>query len=253
MARRRQKLKNQKPRFPKSLAIFFIFVLVTAGGIYVMTLPIWKIKEVVVNGAQMLLPEEIRTLAAIPISENLFFTSFSRAKANLQKITAIKSYHFYRIPPATVLISITERRPLATIVFPDKTIIIDSEGYIINRNQNLTLNIPNRADLPVVSGIGEEIVLKSDHIDKTVSQIVSEIIFKLSPYLESGRMQLELGELKNVSLLLDDILRVKVGAAEDIKRKMEVFAALLPVIAGKWGQVEYVDVRFPDNPVIRFQ
>lgn len=197
----------------------------------------------------MLSPNEVRALAGIPLSENLFLTSFSRAKTNLSKITAIKDFRIYRIPPATVLISITERIPIATLVFPEKSVIIDKEGYILNRNPNVSLNIPNLADLPVVSGLDESEVLKGDKIDPKVSQMVEELGY----FLEARRMQLELGGFENVSFLLDDLLQVKVGDAEQMERKMEVFEALLPVIAGKWAQVEYVDVRFPDNPVIKYR
>ncbi|MFH1347359.1 MAG: FtsQ-type POTRA domain-containing protein [Candidatus Margulisiibacteriota bacterium] len=255
MAKRKRNARKVKPRKrkPRFLIFIFIFALIIIGGVYIASLPIWQIEEIVVNGAKMLSPDEVRTLAGIPLSENLFFTSFSRAKANLGKITAIEKFGFYRIPPATVLISITEREPVAAIVFPEKSIIIDKEGYIINRNPNISLNIPDQAELPVISGINEKRILQADRIDAMVSQIVTGIIFKLSPYLESGRMQLELGGLENVSFLLDDLLRVKVGDAEEIKRKMEVFEALMPVIAGKWSKVEYVDVRFPDNPVIKYK
>jgi len=231
----------------------FLFVLIVGGGIYIATLPIWAIQEVVVNGARMLSPNEIRALAAVPISENLFFTSLSRSKNNLSKITAIKSFRFYRMPPATVLVNIREREPLATVVFPHRAMVIDDEGYIIDRNKNLTLNIPNRADLPVVTGISAKKVIKKDHLDPKVAQIITEIITKLSPYLEGKRMQLAMGGLANVSFLLDDLLIVRLGEAEDVRRKMEVFEALLPVVAGKWNKVAYIDVRWPDNPVIKYK
>lgn len=255
MARRKRNNKKPRPRRrkPNFLIFLLIFALIIIGGVYIASLPIWRIQAVVVNGAKMLSPDEVRTLAGIPLSENLFFTSFSRAKANLGKITAIEKASFYRMPPATVLINITERQPIATIVFSKKSIIIDKAGYIINRNANLTLNVPNRAELPVVTGISEKRILKADRIHETVSKIVAEIIFKLSPYLASGRIQLELGGLENISFLLDDLLRVKLGMAENVPRKMEVFEALLPVIAGKWSEVEYVDVRYPDNPVIKYR
>jgi len=251
--KRNHKPKSQPPkRWPK-----YVIVLVIIGsivlGVYGLTLPIWDIKEVVINGAVMLADEEIRTMASIPVSENLFFSSFSRAKTNLSKITAIKSFRIYRMPPATVLINIKEREPIAVVVFPEKSYLVDQEGYLINHNPNITLNISNLADLPIVSGIKEEQILKAEKVDDKNAQVISEIILKLSPFLEAKRMQLELGGLKNVSFLLDDLLRVKMGEATDIKRKMAVFSGLLPVISGQWTEVEYIDVRFPDNPVIKFE
>ncbi|MDD5382425.1 MAG: FtsQ-type POTRA domain-containing protein [Candidatus Margulisbacteria bacterium] len=255
MARRERREKKPRPKNRKfRLFIAFLsLVFCLIVGAYILSLPIWQIKDIVVNGAKILSEKEIRAIAGIPLSENLFYTSFSRAKANLRKITAIKAFHFYRIPPATVLISITERRPVAAIIFPGKSVVIDEDGFIINRNTSLTLNIPNMADLPVISGIAEKEILKAERIDPRVSRIVSDIIFKLTPYLEAKRLQLKLGGLRNITLLLDDLLLVKIGGEEEIKRKMEVFMGLLPVVSGKWEKVDYIDVRFPDNPVIRYK
>ncbi len=247
---RKNRPRNRLLRFLFALLFFLAFVAI---GVYILSLPIWQIKEVVVNGTKILSDREIRGLAAIPFSENLFFTSFSRTNANLSKITPIKSFRIYRLPPATVLISIKEREPIAMIVFPNKSVIIDEEGYILNRNPNITLNIQNMADLPIVTGIKGKGVLQVDKIDGKVAEVISGIISKLSRFLESSRMQLELGGLENVNFLLDDLLRVKVGGDEKIKRKMEVFGAILPKIAGRWSEVEYVDVRFPDNPVIKYK
>jgi len=253
MVKRKEKTRKRRPRKRSFLVTLFFLVILIALGAYILTLPIWQIKEVVVNGAKMLSDREIKGLAAIPLSETLFFTSFSRTRANLSKITAIKSFSIYRLPPATVLISINEREPIAMIVFSNKSVIMDEEGYILNRNPNITLNIPNMADLPIVTCIKGKGVLQTDKIDGKVAKVIAGIISKLSRFLESSRMQLELGKLRNVNFLLDDLLRVKIGDDEKIRRKMEVFGALLPKISGRWSEVEYVDVRFPDNPVIKYK
>jgi cell division septal protein FtsQ len=256
MVRRKRKKKVSKParRIPRHLIVFIIIVLTIAGSAYVMSLPIWKIREVVVNGAVMLSAEEIRAMAGVPLSENLFFTGFSRAKSNLSKIPAVKSFRFYRIPPGTVLISITERKPIAAIVFPERSVIIDQEGYILNRNPGLTLNISNMADLPVISGMDEKKVMGSVKIDGKIAEVVSNIIVKFSRFLEARKMQLELGDIENVSFLLDDLLKVKIGDTREINRKMRIFETLFSdVVADKWHEVEYIDVRFPDNPVIKYK
>ena len=251
MARRNRKLKKVR-RLNIFIYIFF-FILFAIAGLYILSLPIWSIKDVVVNGAVMLSDAEIKTMAAIPLSENLFFTSFKRSRNNLGKITAIKQARFYRMPPATVLINIEERRPIATIIFADKSAIIDPAGYIINRNPNISLNISNLAELPIVSGVAASEVEGTAKVNTKIAMTVTDIINKLSPYLEANKMQIELGGLEDINLLLDDVLRVKVGKAEQIKRKMEVIEGLLTVIVGKWPQVAYIDVRFPDNPVIKYK
>ena len=251
------KARTRKRRKPspllRSLLIAVLLILAGAGIYYLLSLPIWKIQEVTVNGAKMLSAEDIRDLSGIPLGENLFLTSFARSRDNLRKITAIKSFHFYRIPPATVLISIQEREPIAVIVLKGKSAVVDAAGYIMNRNPNLQLNIPDMAELPVISGIDSREVSGGERIEPKVSELISEIIIELAKLLGSRQIQLETGGFEKISIKLNDLLWIKIGRAENVREKMAVFKKLLPVIADKWSQVDYVDVRYPDNPVVKYK
>jgi cell division protein FtsQ len=243
---------------------FRFFLLLFFSGLaaitlyYLLSLPVWKIQEVVVHGAVMLSAEEIKDLSGVPVSENLFLSNFSRVRENLRKVTAIKDFHVWRIPPATVLIRITERKPIAVVMIKNKSTIIDEEGYILNRNAGLTLNIAHLTELPVISGtqqlLGTSFEVETENrIAPAVARLITEIIFELSSLLGSRNLQIETQDFEKISFLLDDILRVKIGRDENVKRKMEVFKKLFSLIADKWMRVEYVDVRFPDNPVIKFK
>jgi cell division protein FtsQ len=253
--RARTKKKPRQP-LPWRFRLFLFFVLsllLAVGTYYFLSLPIWRIQDVVVNGAKMLSAEEIKDLSGVPIAENLFLTSFARVRNNLSKITAIKESHIYRLPPATVLIRIKERKPIAVVLFPDRSAIVDEDGYIINRNPGLSLNIPRMTELPVVSGLGSGEAAALERIDPQASHLIASIINDLANLLGSRHLQLETGGFQKIGFLLDDLLRVKLGRDEEIKQKMVVFKALLKVIEGKWETVEYVDVRYPDNPVIKYK
>lgn len=256
MVRKRPQPKKPKKKKPFRLRLFlFIFFAVILGiaGYYLLSLPIWQIKEVSVVGANMLSADEIKSLAAIPLAKNLFFTSFSQARANLRKISAIKHFHLYRIPPSTVLIKIEERRPNVVLVTQGRSMLVDQDGYIVNRNQNLTFNLPNFADLPVATGLSSSDVINEERISPPIAAVIENVIQELANIFGAKRIHLELGGMQNIELLLDDILKVKLGRGEDIALKMAVFKQLLPEFNDKWSQVEYIDVRFPANPVIKFR
>jgi len=249
-ARTNKKSRINKKRFLLVLLCAFALLL---ACYYFLSLPIWQINNVAVNGAKMLLPEEIKTMAAVPLSSNLFFTSLKRTRANLDKISAIKSYSIFRIPPGTILINLAEREPIATVVFAKKSVIIDKDGYILNANPNITLNIPNLVELPVITGIGGIKTKEADRVDEKSAQVAWDIITQLSQFHKAKSIKLDLGGLENLSFILDDTLKVKLGDVEDINGKMRVFEALLPEIANQWQQVEYVDVRLVNNPVIKLR
>lgn len=248
--------KRKRQKLPLRFRLFgwgILIVLLLAAGYVFLSLPIWRITEISVGGTEMLVPNEIRDLSGVPLGENLFFSSLARTRENLRKITAIKEYHIYRIPPATVLINLKERKPIAVLVLQSKSAVIDEDGYILNRNPNLTLNVPNMTELPVISGLGTREYNGEEQVDPQAAQLIVEIVSELASLLGSRRLQLETGGFDQISFSLDDILLVKVGRNLDVRRKMDVFKALLPEIEGRWDQVAYVDVRYPDTPVIRYK
>ncbi len=254
--RARTKQKRPRQKLPLRLRLFlvlFLILIISVGSYYFLSLPIWRITDVAVGGTQMLSPDEIRDLSGVPIAENLFLTSFARTRENLKKITAIKSFHLYRIPPGTVIIKIEERKPIAVLLFENKSAIIDDAGYILNRNPNLTLNVANMTDLPVISGIGASEYEGEERIAPRASALIVDIIAELSSLLGSRRLQLTPGGFEKISFSLDDILLVKLGRNEDVRRKMDIFKALLSQVNGKWSAVEYIDVRYPDNPVVKYK
>ena len=248
--RARTKRKSRPLRVVYGLLILILSIMAIA---YFLNLPIWSIREVAVSGAKILSADEIKALSGIPLNENLFFANFSQAENNLRKIGAIKTFKIRRFPPATVIIEINERLPMAAVIFPDQSIIIDSDGYIINQNPNLTLNIPNMIDLPIIAGVDQNELLKNNQIDQKTVATISSIIQRLSRFTELKKLQFNLGGLEEMDLLLDDILKVKLGDVEELETKMKTFEKLIARVSGKWSQIEYIDVRYPNEPVIKFK
>jgi cell division protein FtsQ len=245
---------TKKRQHRGSRLLWTIFIgLILAGGYYFLSLPVWEIKEVTVNGTKLLSADQLRVLAGIPLSENLFFTSFARARSNLNKIKAIKKYHIFRLPPGTVIINIQERRPVASVILPNLSAVIDEQGYILNANAAVTLNLPNLAELPVVAGVSDAQVINNEELESTTTAVITGIIPKITGFTGAKRIQLNLGGLVNINLLLDDLLLVRLGDQSQISRKMAVLEALLPQVSGRWAQTAYLDVRYPDAPVIRFK
>ena len=248
--RARTKRKSKPLRVVYGLLILMVSIAAVA---YFLNLPIWAIREVTVSGAKILSADEVKALSGIPLNENLFFANFSQAENNLRKIGAIKTFKIRRFPPATVIIEINERVPMAAVIFPDQSIIIDSDGYIINQNPNLTLNIPNMIDLPIIAGVDQNELLKNNQIDQKTVATISSIIQRLSRFTELKKLQFNLGGLEEMDLLLDDILKVKLGDVEELETKMKTFEKLIARVSGKWSQIEYIDVRYPNEPVIKFK
>jgi cell division protein FtsQ len=237
----------------RGLSLLFIFILIAGIGYALLSLPIWDIQNVEVQGTKILSADEIKSLAGIPLTGNLFFSNLKQAHINLKKISAIKEFHIRRIPPGSIIIYITERKPISIIIYKNTSSIIDQDGFVLNKNPNLSLNISNLADLPVISGISSMEMDQGGMINPKVAMLISNIITDLASTLGSKRIQLDIGNFEKIKFMLDDILLVFLGTDENISQKMAVFKKLLPIVENKWAQVEYIDIRFPQNPVIKYK
>ncbi|MFH1389659.1 MAG: FtsQ-type POTRA domain-containing protein [Candidatus Margulisiibacteriota bacterium] len=244
--------RKKRSRFQAIAALFFLLAL-TGIGYYGLSLSIWNIQEIAVEGTSMISPQELRELSGLPIGQNLFFANFRPARDRLNQVGALKQSRISRRPPATVLISVEERQPVAILVIDGRFTIVDREGIILNNEPDLNLHLANSVELPVISGLGTSEISWNRRITPKLAYLINDTVVELAHLLGSRRINLEVGSYRRISILLDDVLRINLGQDTLIKTKIAVVKRLLPLIGGRWNEVEYIDVRFPETPVIKYK
>lgn len=231
---------------------FFAVTLI----VFLLSLPLWNIREIKVEGCQMLVADEIRQIADIPLGENVFFVSFEKAKKKLSQIIPIEEFRILRIPPSTILIKIKERIPVVTASIDNSSVVLDKEGYILNLDPNLsgvTINLPDISRLPVINGIKKSMAQDGKRLNNEISLLIFHLFTQFSKSFERAKLQLQLENLENINLLIDDVIKIKIGDTVNLEKKIKVFKALLSKVSDKTNQLEYIDVRFPDWPVVKFK
>ncbi|MBU1867061.1 MAG: cell division protein FtsQ/DivIB, partial [Candidatus Margulisbacteria bacterium] len=118
---------------------------------------------------------------------------------------------------------------------------------------DLNLHLANSVELPVISGLGTIEISWNRRITPKLAYLINDTVVELAHLLGSRRINLEVGSYRRISILLDDVLRINLGQDTLIKTKIAVVKRLLPLIGGRWNEVEYIDVRFPETPVIKYK
>jgi len=237
----------------KRYILYFLLglILISSLAIGFLFLPFWQISEVIVEGYQILSPSKIIEMANIPKGENIIFINLSHARKKLKEVIQIKEFSIFRRLPGIIVIKIKERKPLAVAVIEGQSAVIDEEGIILSSTESPTaealIQALDATGLPVITGLKKTSV-KNNRLDPEITCAIE--LFK---FLPSSKLQLEMGKIEDISLLVDDVLKVRLGEPKEIGEKMRVFRTLLPVIQGRWNEVEYVDVRFLNNPVVKFK
>ncbi|MCX5727054.1 MAG: cell division protein FtsQ/DivIB, partial [Candidatus Saganbacteria bacterium] len=117
---------------------------------------------------------------------------------------------------------------------------------------NVDADVGDISAFPVIRGIKKEMV-KDENLDRDIAGSIGGALTKLEVFLKPSSLQLDFADPGDISLLVEDMLRVKLGDMEKLPSKIDVLEALLPQVEGKWNDVSYIDIRYINNPVIKMR
>lgn len=229
-----------------------VVIAVLAGFLF--SLPIWRIDKVRVTGNNYLPEAKIINIAMIPQGENIFMIDLEEVTKRFSNIIQIKSIMVKRKLPGTIVFEVTERSPYAIAVIDGAAALVDDDGYIISRQGLETSGYRmDIAKYPVIRGITKKSLERGIRLGSGDRAFVKSALSSLSRFMDISSIQIETGNKEDIIIYIEDMLKVKIGDPADIERKIMVVKALLGSIKGKWPKVAYIDVRVPDDPVIKFK
>jgi cell division protein FtsQ len=221
---------------------------------FIFSLPVWRISSVKVAGINYLNEAKILGTAKIPQGENIFLLDIDEVKARFLNMIQIKEIKIKRKLPSTIVIDIKERTPYAIVVIGGMTSLVDEDGYVIaGKSLSSSMYKPDISKYPVIRGINRKNLEKGMRLDKNDRTFVKAALDMLSKFIDTGTIQIEVGDREDIVIYIEDILKVKIGAPSDIERKIKIIKAIRDSVQGKWTKITYIDVRVPDSPVIRYK
>jgi cell division protein FtsQ len=238
---------------------FIFFILILSVLSVVVNLSVWKISAIEVSGAKIVSREHLAGLAKPLIGENIFIGDYSGLDKALRAVAQIKDYGLLRRLPSTVVIRVVERKPFAVVNISGSSIVIDDEGVFLKVEGGKSfkadyshVSVSDISSLPVIRGIDLRRT-SGARLSDDAARSIRISIGELSRFLPPSNLQLEMKDMDDMNLLVEDVLRVRFGDTESIAEKIRVLEAILPRIVGSWSDVDYIDIRAMDLPVIRYK
>ncbi|WP_456244205.1 cell division protein FtsQ/DivIB [Longispora urticae] len=214
--------------------------LFVAAGLVVLALLTWgvygspllSVSEVRVRGAAILSPEQIREAAKVAPGTPLARVDTAGAERRIAELAPVERVDVSRSWPSAVVVTVTERRPIA-VVPQDKAFgLLDREGVLFQ------VVAARPAGLPLMR-------LPSPGPSDPTTQAALRVLSALSPELRSQLGTLEAESVTRIRLELAKGRSVVWGDAEASDKKSRTATLLL----GRPGAV--IDVSAPDFPVMR--
>ncbi|MDF9409924.1 FtsQ-type POTRA domain-containing protein [Pelotomaculum isophthalicicum JI] len=208
--------------------------------------PLFEIKQVVIRGNLYLAEENIRTEADINMGINIFKINLAAVADKLKMMPMIKDARVTRVLPSTVLINVTERRPLGLLPVGNSFVEVDEEGICLQKAGSGVPGIPIITGIKVdAPGLGERV--KAEHLEDALmmtSGLPDEVINKLSEVHVDQN-----GQIKAYTL---DRIQCRLGEAVDIREKGVVLARILQEMQKQGAKVKYIDLTSVGKPVVKY-
>ncbi len=253
-AARRKKQKRNNNRSIIALILFILFVATVLGAIA--SLPVFKIEGVEATGSRLLSPDEAVRIADIPLGDSIFLTNFNRARKRLLQIPVVKSVSFIRLLPARVLIKIVERKEAIICVLKDKqSLILDKDGIVLNPGgvMNPGVAFPDITNLPVMNGLEESWLDQGKYIRADVGRDVLKLLSEFEGFIVPQKLQIDVADISDINIVVDDVLKVRIGGVDDLKEKMLVFESIYDRVKNKKNDIDYIDISSLQFPVVKYK
>ncbi len=235
-----------------SIALALVIIAIITG--FVLSLPVWKTSNVKVIGNSLLTKDKVINIAKVPLGEDLFLIDLDEIRERFSGIIQVKDIRIVRKLPDTIAIEIKERAPFAIAVIGGGTSLIDDEGYIIAK-QDLG---PSSAGYdivkyPVIRGINKKSLENGNRLNSGDRKFIRSALNSISGPMAAGTIQIDISNRDDIAVLIEDILKVNIGDAVNVEKKLGVAKALIGSLKDKWTKAAYIDVKVPDSPVIKFK
>jgi cell division protein FtsQ len=174
-------------------------------------------------------PADIRARSGIDEGEPLIGVDLATAERRIGALAVVRSVTVTRQWPHGVLISITERVPIAVVEIGGRLRGMDADGVVFLEYKKAPPGLPR-----VETAIGT-----TSAALKEAAKVISALPEELSRIVD----HVQVTTVDQISLVLNDGRTVSWGSAEESDTKAEVLATLLATV-----QAPFYDVSVPSKP-----
>ncbi|MBN2027387.1 MAG: FtsQ-type POTRA domain-containing protein [Actinobacteria bacterium] len=240
--------KNKAARVSAPARILMLgtlLVLALAALLWVYTFTgVLNVTEVEVRGNEVLSEGYLRTLSGITRNTHLLKMNVKAVESALLSEAYVAGVDVSRHFPNKVVLEITERKPTGFIVQNGKYNLVDQEGMILESVDAVAPGLVEIKDMEM------QLLLPGEEIGGADFATVTSLLGSMPSALRE--ITTAVGMREGEGLYLEGKgTTVIYGEASELSRKNTIALLALTGLVDRYGAVEYIDISFPDHPVIK--
>ncbi len=234
------------------LVIVFIFLFIWLLS----KLDIWTVTNIKVeNNTFVSYKSIIQTASTVNYGDNmLYYPSAKVRKQMLREIPQLKKVTIRKnIFSKTITFKVKEKEPFVNIIFYPNYYVVSEEGVLLNVDvSGNVFDIAEIMNLPMLIGIDEQLLVNQRSLPVEYTILLKNILRKFVRFFGKETLKLDVTSKKDIIIMTEDIFDIKVGDMERIDDKVRVFKRLFKILKDRKEDIMYIDVRYPDYPVVRY-
>jgi cell division protein FtsQ len=212
--------------------------LLACTGLGTLGFAVWalQVREVRIIGLHELQPAFVARVAALRGGERMLFTRMSVVERRVESLPGVKQARVRRVLPATVVVSVTERVPLARLdAHPE--LAADADGVLFAA--------PGGLQAPLLEGWRGRAAA-----GRSLDAATKALLAAYSGFPAQLRAASGIRAGPDVVVTLQGATEVRFGRPVALEAKASAAVAVLQDAQAKGMALEYVDVRAPRTPVV---
>ena len=206
-------------------------VVVLGVGIWLALFsPVFAARQVVVDGTELLTPEQVTEAAAVELDVPLLRQDTEAIAQRVRDLGPVLDVEVHGDLPDTVRIDVTERELVYQLVRDEGVSWVDRDGVVFNTTPKPTAGVVQ------VKSAGAD-----DRLRRDIATVVANIPDDLRPQVSL----LTAEAVDRIGFTLSDDREIVWGSAEESQLKGDVLAALLDV------EAKVYDVSAPRHPTTK--
>jgi len=245
------------PTLPKRWGIWLMIPLVIGTCVLCVISARWKesleVQRVLVDGSRIIPAQQLYAMSGITIKSSLYGGDMYAVRNRILAQPFIKSVSVHRQYPDVVRIRVKEREPIATLN-NGSMYYLDEESFLLPYVQTTA-----KLDLPMINGVSEtQKIHPGDHVSQPEIQQAIQLL-QVAQVIDSSMYhfisEVNMNGGGDIILYSTDVgVPIYLGRG-DIPKKLLTLQSFWGnfLKTGNAEKLKYVDLRFDDQVVVRWQ